>query len=259
MRFAAADRFRRWVAAETSPLPLARFRIAFAAIWLAYDALDLATGATAHQLNPVDPLAGVWALRALQGLLVVGEIALLLGVRPRIAALGCAALRAVVAWRFFALNDFLYFSVTAAILSLARSGGALAVGTRTDERVPRWPQDLLVLQAAWIYFATGLLKLNPVWLSGGHLFVRFQYLIAAYGWPYPHAFQRCAASLACDSVLAWCGAGAELLLAVLLAAGVARRYVVPLAVGIHLFAALALDVFFFGASMVAQVALLAGW
>jgi uncharacterized membrane protein YphA (DoxX/SURF4 family) len=95
-----------------------------------------------------------------------------------------------------------------------------------------------------------------VWLSGGHLFVRLRYLIVAYDWPYPHALARCAESLPCDAVLAWCGAGAELLLGILLAAGVARRYVVPLAVGIHLFGALALNVFFFGASMVAQVALL---
>jgi len=259
MRSTVAERFSRWVAAETSPRAIARFRIAFAAIWLVYDAIDLFTGATAHQLDPVDPFPAAWALRGLQLVLVFGECALLLGVRPRTAALVCAGARAVVAWRFFPLNDFLYFSVTALLLALARSGGAMALGARAEERVPRWPRDLLVLQAAWIYFASGLLKLNPVWLSGGHLFVRLQYLGAARNWPYPHLFGRCAASLACESVLAWCGAGAEVLLAVLLAAGVRRRFVVPLAIGIHGFAAAALNVFFFGASMVAQVALLAPW
>ena len=256
MPSSAAERFSRWVGAETPPRALARFRIAFASIWLVYDAIDVCTGATAHQLNPVEPFPATWALRSLQIVLVLAEGALLLGVRPRTAALVCAGARVAVAWRFFPLNDFIYFSVTAFILSFARSGAAIALGGRAEGRIPRWPQDLLVLQAAWIYFASGLLKLNPVWLSGGHLFVRLQYAIAAYHWPYPRAFERCAASLACDAVLAWCGAGAELLLAVLLAAGVRRRFVVPLAVAIHAFAALALNVFFFGASMLAHVALL---
>ena len=150
----------------------------------------------------------------------------------------CAAFELTV----FPFNDFYYYIVVCLLLAIPGN--------------PRWRHDVLLLQTAWIYAATALLKVNADWLSGGHLFVRAGYLWNAGGWPHIGAFRACSESLACTAVLARGAVAGELLLAALLFARRGRPLAIALAVGIHLFAALMLNVWFFGASMVAQVALL---
>lgn len=230
-----------WVQAQAPPLPIARFRRAFALIWLVYDVLDLALGGTASTFDlPVGhrPLA----LTVCQLGLIGVQIGMALG-RPTAPLFGLlAVLLRGMELMLFPLNDFYYYVVIGLWLAIPGS--------------PRWRYDLLLFQTGWIYAATALLKLNVDWLSGGHLFVRAGYLWEAAGWPHLPAFRGCSESLGCTAVLARGAIAAELLLAGLLFARRGRRPAIALAVGIHLFAALALNVWFFGASMVAQVALL---
>ncbi len=247
----ATERFVAWAHAEGDAAPLVRFRRAFAAIWLVYDLLDLTTCGTARihdWLGTGSPAR----LVALQAGLVACEMVMLVGRPANLVAtftIAAAVLRGLEWREFLRLNDFAYFAVIALILAHAETGGVRRA------RTPRWPRDVLVWQAAWIYAATGLMKLNPTWLSGRHLFVRLEYL-RALGWPYPAVVARCADALPCDATLAWLGVGAELALAILLVVRPRRWLVTPLAVGIHAFGALATNVWFFGPSLVAQVALL---
>jgi hypothetical protein len=117
---------------------------------------------------------------------------------------------------------------------------------------------VLRYQTAWIYLATGVLKLNPHWLSGDHLWVRQRYLTEVIEWPIPAGIAARMASPAVSRALAWGGAASELGLAVMLLVRAPRKVVVGAAVLIHGFAALALNVWFFGASMVAQVMFVSG-
>jgi hypothetical protein len=252
------DRFRRWVEARTDAGPVARFRVAFAAVWLAYDALDLVvrgTAACSRWYEAVDHAPRQIVL--LQLGLIACEVALLVGVRVGLAAMVAASLR-YLEWRtFLHLNDFLYFIVTVVILAMARGTGGVLRPAWEGKRVPAWPREVLILQAAWMYTATALLKCNPAWLGGGQLFVRHQYL-AARGWPFPAFYRGWVTSLGFNASLAWMAVAGELVLAVLLVFHRRRSLVVPLAAAIHGFAALSANVWFFGASCVAQVALLVG-
>jgi hypothetical protein len=253
----AAERFRSWVAAESSAAPLVRFRVAFGAIWLAYDLTDVLGSGTARIHNWLGTTAPS-GLVALQLGLIACEGAMVLG-RPASFAppvLLLATLLRAAEWQtYLHLNDFAYYAVTALILAHARAPGGLLGMPLADMRAPRWPRDVLVLEAAWIYFATALMKTNPTWLSGKHLFVRLEYM-RALGWPYPDVVERCADSLRCDGALAAMGVLAELTLAGLLVLHPRRRLVTPIALGIHVVGALATNVWFFGPSLVAQVALL---
>jgi hypothetical protein len=258
MLSAAADRFRAWVAADTRAAPLVRFRVAFGVIWGVYDVLDLAGSGTARIHDWIGTTAPA-GLVSLQLGLIACELVMVLGGPvgwAPVAALVAVVLRAVEWHTYLELNDFLYYAVTALILAQARGPGGLLRMPAKDALVPRWPRDVLVLQAAWIYFATALLKMNHTWLSGRHLFVRLEYMRAAFGWPYPDVVNRCADSLSCDAALATMGVLAELTLACLLIVRPRRWLVTPLAIGIHLFGALATNVWFFGPSLVAQVAFL---
>ncbi len=260
MASAAADRFRTWVERDGPARPVAWFRMAFALVWLAYDVLDLWLSGTAHIHNWLRVEAPT-GLVGLQVGLIVCELSMVLG-EPvgygAAAPLLAAGLRAAEWTLYLHLNDFAYFTVTALILAQARdTGGLLHLPARTT-RVPRWPRDLLVYQAAWTYLATGLMKLNATWLSGRHLFVRLEYVRGVLGWRFPDAMSRCADSLACDAGLAWAGVTAELSLGALLLLRPRRAWVAPLVVGIHTFGALATNVWFFGPSLVAQVTLLTG-
>jgi len=254
--------FEAWVAADTRGLPMVQFRTAFAAVWLVYDFLDLTLHATERLRNwaSLEPTLG---LAGLQAGLVVCELVMLLGaplgaVRPAMAL--AAALRGAEWFFYFRLNDFAYYAVTALLLAHTRATGSVFGAARPasdrpslPSMIPRWPVDVLLFETAWIYFATGLMKLNDTWLSGRHLWVRLQYLGMAHDWPFPTLFHRCADSLPCDSVMAYMGVGGELTLALLLAARARRLFVVLLALGIHGFGAIGTNVWFFGPSLIAQV------
>ena len=253
-----ADRFGRWLARDVPASPLVWFRVAFGAIWLVYDVLDLIGSGTAHisdWLSSTPPPG----LLVLQLGLIACELSLVTG-KPRrgvpAAALFAALLRGIE-WRtYLELNDFAYYVVTALILGHVRAeGGLLELPTKASQ-TPRWPRDVLVFAAAWIYFATALLKANATWLSGRHLFVRLEYLRAALGWPYPDVVNRCAESLGCDGALALAAVVSELTLACLLVLRPRRRLVAPIAIVIHGVGALLTNVWFFGPSLVAQVVLL---
>ena len=255
MSSAAAEAFRRWVREDAPALPIARFRMAFGAIWLAYDILDLAYSGTAR-IHDWIAAAAPSGLVGLQLGLIACEILMVVGaplglVMPATAL--AAVLRAVEWHEYLRLNDFAYFAVTAVILAHARPRGGLFRRVPPDERIPRWPRDVLVLQAAWIYFATGLMKMNSTWLSGRHLYVRMQYLRTGLGWHFPGVMNRCADSLTCDATLATLGIAGELTLAALLVFRPRRWLVTPLVVGIHTFGAFATNVWFFGPSLIAQV------
>jgi hypothetical protein len=230
-----------WVEAEAPHDRVARFRRAFALIWLVYDLLDLVLGGTAATLDlPAGhrpPLLTVCQL----GLVCV-QVGMALGrpTAPLFAAMA-VVLRAFEL-TIFPFNDFYYYIVVCLLLTIPGN--------------PRWRHDVLLLQTGWIYAATALLKVNADWLSGGHLFVRAGYLWNAGGWPHIGAFRACSESLDCTGILAKGAIAGELLLAALLFVRRGRPLAIVLAVGIHLFAALMLNVWFFGASMVAQVALL---
>ena len=244
MASTVTERFERWTRAEMPAAAARRFRIAFASIWLAYDLLDLALHGTAMtQWIAGRPTA---ELTALQVLLIVSEAGLLAGFQARIFAFCAFVLRAAVAGFFFRLNDFFYFCVTALILSQFRFDGKEEL---------KWPRDVLLWQAAWIYFATAALKTSRVWLSGGHLFVRHGYL-AALGWPYPAFYRSLTSSLSFNAALATLGVLGEFAMAALLLRRGPKRAAIALAVALHGFAALSLNVWFFGASMIAQVACL---
>jgi hypothetical protein len=107
-----------------------------------------------------------------------------------------------------------------------------------------------------MYFATALLKTSSVWLSGGHLYVRHQYLSAAWPWPYPAPFRALVSTLAGNALLARAGLLGEFAMAALLFRRGPRRLALALALALHGYAALALNVWFFGASMVAMIAFL---
>lgn len=240
-----------WTAVEqwSSRLENARdllgFRRTFAFLCLAYDTCDLLFHGTASALWTFPP---EWTARlpALQIGLIIFEALLCLDVFPMATALACAVLRGIEAWYFFPLNDFFYITVVMLILSQS---------TRTAARTPVWVRDALVAQAAWIYFATALLKLNPEWLSGGHLYVRFAYLRAVFEWPYPAFFSALASTPAKVAWLAYGGAALEFALAAMLTLRARKRYALGAALLLHGFAALTTNVWFFGAAMVAQV----GW
>ncbi|NNN06766.1 MAG: hypothetical protein HKL90_12775 [Elusimicrobia bacterium] len=244
----AAERFRAWTSAEVDGGGVRRFRIAFASIWLSYDVCDFLFKGTASCLALGITTPHTLRLGALQLALIAVEAGLLYGRRARLCAFSAFVLRAAEAYWFFPLNDFYYFSVVALILSQCR----LEPGAPESA----WSRDTLLLQMAWIYFSTALLKTSRVWLSGGHLFVRHAYLLASRGWPYPAPYRALVSTLTGNAILASLGVLGEFTMAALLVLRGPRRATVALCVALHGFAALTLNVWFFGASVVAQVVLL---
>jgi hypothetical protein len=248
------ERFARWTRAEIPGGGMRRFRVAFAAIWLGYDVLDLCLRGTAINQWIGGANLPVVGLVLLQMGLILAELGLLLGRRARLCAFAAFALRAAEAYFYFRLNDFYYFAVVALILSQCRLEESGVDRPAAPELA--WPRDVLLAQAAWMYFATALMKTSALWLSGGHLYVRHQYLLAAFGWPYPTFYRTFVSTLAGNAFLARLGVLGEFALAALIALRAPKRPTIALCVAIHLFAALALNVYFFGASMIAQVAFL---
>jgi hypothetical protein len=245
--------FLRWVEAEMPRRTLVRFRIAFALVWLGYDVVDLLVGGTASAWR-FQPVGAPPALAATQTVLVGLELLILVGWRVEITALFAAGMR-ILEVNILPLNDFFYYIVVAVVLS--RAGvSAHYDGEPAPERVPQWPRDLLLYQMAWIYACTALLKLSPEWLSGDHLWVRHQLLLESGTIPYPAFYRRCAESLACNAWLARLGVISEGVLAALLVLRRPRLLIVGLALGIHGFAAAAMNVFFFGLSIVFELAIL---
>jgi hypothetical protein len=243
----ARDRYLGWLEARVDATPLRRFRAGFALLWLVYDVLDLALGGTARCGNLFAPTSTpVPELASLQAALIAAELLLLWGRFARPLLVLVALLRAAEAYWFLRLNDFYYFSVTALLLALCDC-------ERGDLAAHRWSRDVLRWQTGWIYLATAMMKLSPEFLRGDQLFVRQHYNLVALHWPYPAPYQRCMDSTACNAALSWAGLASELAVGMLVIAGRARGIALALCAGIHLFGALAGNVWFFGPSMFLQV------
>ncbi|HEX4354906.1 MAG TPA: hypothetical protein VHZ95_18370 [Polyangiales bacterium] len=247
------ERFARWVARDVSARPLERFRIAFGLVWFAYDACDLAFSGTAWCAS--------WILTALDGAplglqltqvaLLACQLLLITGRRVPLAAFACCGLRLFEYFVFFRVNDFLYYAVVAVWLGFAQP-----FGEASRRRVPAWVLHGLLIQTGWIYLASAFLKLNPAFLSGEHFFVRYGYMTTALHWPYPAFVEPWLLSLPFDRALALLTVSSEALLGTLLIMRRGRLLACVLAICIHTFAAVGMNVFFFGASLIAQVCLL---
>ena len=241
MSLTLVERTRGWMSAPAPDDSVARARRAFGMIWLLYDALDMALRGTLIQVDWLfvgRPLS----LNLLQLGLVLSELGMVLGRATAPLFTVMAVVLRVVEVSMFPLNDYYYFIVIGALLAVPGN--------------PLWRRDVLLVQLAWVYACTALLKLNEQWLSGGHLYVRLGYLWGAEGWPHLPALRACSGSLACTAALAKGAVVGELLLSLLLLLRRGRPLAIALVTGIHLFAALALNVWFFGASMIALVAII---
>jgi hypothetical protein len=254
----ALERFERWLDAEDDGHGVATFRRVFAAIWVAYDVIDLGWGMTerARMWFPHDREPG---LATLQAVLVASGAMLAMGRYVWASGIVAALARGAEAFIFFPLNDFFFASVVYLLLAHSDGGpfgdGARATAARTPAR-PRWVRDALIVQLGWIYVATGVLKLNPDWLDGGQLFVRTQYLATGHGWPYPARLAQALTSLSFDATLSKVGAASEIVLGILMLARGPYWLAVGLALGVHAFGAFITNVWFFPLSMAAGVVLL---
>ncbi len=225
-----------------------RFRKAFFATWLVYDLFDLWTASTAtFNWGYLDD-AALSRLSWIQFGLILSQGLILFGRFPRLLTWIAIGLRAWEIQSYLFLNDFMYGCVTMVILA------QFAQSKDDPNQVTAWPRDVLRYETAWIYFATGMFKLNPVWLSGGHLYVRHKFTQVAQAWPYPEFYSQWLDSLPFHSVMAKFGAGSEILLALFIALRAPWWASLTLASGIHVYAAFGLNVWFFGVSMLAQVA-----
>src|SRR3954471_15155883 len=106
------DRAHRWLDHEIDdPGPL-RFRSAFGAVWLVYDAADLLCAGTATvSWWPAGAIGAPYSLMLLQLGLVGCEAMMVRGSLALAAPLAAAALRGAEAYWFLRLNDFYYFIV----------------------------------------------------------------------------------------------------------------------------------------------------
>jgi len=243
----ARDRYLAWIEARVDAAPLRRFRVGFALVWLTYDALDLALGGTVRSGHLFAPAtAPVPALASLQAALITTELLLLRGSFARPLLLLAAVLRVAEAYWFLRLNDFYYFAVTALLLAMCDC-------ERGDRAAHGWSLAVLRWQTGWIYLASALMKLSPEFLRGDHLYVREHYNLVALHWPYPALYRRCMDSMTCNAALSWAGVLCELTIGALLVARRARGITVALCAGVHLFGALAANVWFFGLSIFLQV------
>lgn len=253
-----AQKFKVWTQSTCSRKCLRHFQIAFASVWLTYDLFDLFLGGTESVLwlAPTPELRQT--LKLLQCILIVSQLNIIFGIQTKIFTIALFLARGFQGF-LFPINDFFYGAVIALILIPAQWDEV-----SPDGQVPAWPRDVLILQTAWIYFATALLKLGPSFISGGDLYVRQNYLSKFLNWPFPVFYQRWISTLPGNAVLSWTAISLELVLSVFLflwwkkkdLRDTLRPLSVALVIAIHGFAALTTNVFFFGFSMVAQVFLL---
>jgi hypothetical protein len=250
VRGPAPTRLLTWVDERLPAAPLHTFRQVFGAIWLVYDLLDIALKGTAWGRDWLGPVPA--DLVVLQVVCIGCELAMVTQRHARLACGVAAAARFIIAFRFFRLNDFFFLGVACLLLAFLpdrpRQSGATPIA-------PRWLVDVLRWQTAYVYLATSLLKVNEVFLGGGHLYVRHAYLAEVWNWPYPGLVRDVLENKRFDAAMGWTTVLAEGALAALLflPRPRIRRHAVWLAVFVHGFAALFVNVWFFGATMIALV------
>jgi hypothetical protein len=243
--FAALEKY---LARQDEDGSVRRTRRAFAGVWLVYDLVDSLAGAVEHARDFL-PHPPSFTLAVAHVALIVCGIQLVRDRRPFVYGLLAAGARLVETTQY-GLNDFFYYA-TLMLLMAHGDGGPFETGKR-----PLWVRHALLAELAWIYLSTALLKLNADWLGGGQLFARAEYLVIAFDWPYPSFVRAALGSMRVCSILAWAGVGAELLLALVLAARRPYWLGILLVAAIHGFAMAVTNVWFFSVSNVVVVALL---
>ncbi|MBI3295751.1 MAG: hypothetical protein HYZ71_13580 [Deltaproteobacteria bacterium] len=249
------ERWRRWVGETTDHNPYIALRIGFALVWLTYDLMDLFYGGTQGVLWLVPDQTFHRAIQLSQLGVIFCEVGLLIGWRARWFAVGALLARGLEAY-IFPLNDFLYYCVSVFLLAQSECSNA-----DRGKAVRIWPRDVFVIETAWIYLSTALMKVNTEFLSGGDLYVRQNYLATARDWWFPDLYRQWIAALSHNAILAWMGVIGEAALGAVLVAWWFwprhRRVFFLAALGltsaIHAFGAAMCNVFFFSASMIVQV------
>jgi hypothetical protein len=225
-----------------------RARRYFAGVWLVYDVIDTVAGGVEHARDWMPHPANL-GLLATHAVLVVCGIQLVRDRRPFAFALMAVGAR-LVETHFYGLNDFFYYAILMLLMAHGE-GGPFERGKK-----PLWVRHALLLQLGWMYFATASLKLSSDWLSGGQLFARTGYLVRGFDWPYPARLYQAFQSMHFCAILACVGVGSEFLLAFVLLARRPYWLGVVLVVGIHTFAMVVTNVWFFSVSNIGIVALL---
>lgn len=243
--FAALDRY---LARQDEDGAVRSARRCFAGVWLIYDVVDTLAGGVEHARNwmPHPTSATLFATHAV---LVLCGIQLVRDRLPFALGLTAAAARLVETSQY-GLNDFYYYGLMMLLMAHG-DGGPWEKGKR-----PLWVRHALLAQLGWMYLATAVLKLNVDWLGGGQLFVRTEYLVRAFDWPYPRFAHDAFQSMRVCSILAYLAVIGELLLAVVLLARGPYWLGVVLVATIHLFAIVVTNVWFFSVSNIVVVALL---
>lgn len=223
-------------------------RRSFAGVWLIYDVVDTLAGGIEHARDWMPHSASV-TLVATHLVLIACGIQLVRDRQPFVWGLIAVGARFVETYEY-GLNDFYYYVLMMLLLAHG-DGGPFEKGKK-----PLWVRHALLAQLGWVYFATAVLKLNADWLSGGQLFARTEYLVRGFDWPYPsfvrHAFQ----SAHFCAILAYVAVIGELLLAFVLLARRPYWLGVVLVAGIHGFAMVVTNVWFFSVSNIVAVTLL---
>jgi hypothetical protein len=241
-----------------APTPLVKLRVALAAVWLVYDCIDLCFSKTATQF--IEPSASLrLSFILLQTILILSQWCIVRGKKPQQMCAVAAAAR-FMEYSLFHLNDFGYDFIMLLLCCTVPHDESSEESAAWHGRL----QPLFVLQTAYLYFATALLKLGPTWLRGGDLFVRQMYMLHVQSWPYPAPYARCVSSLDCNQILALSGVASEFILSAALLCWallprtqrIAQYIAVAVCCAIHGFAAISDNVWFFGVSMVLQVACL---
>jgi hypothetical protein len=225
-----------------------RTRRWFAGVWLVYDVVDTLAGGVEHAREWVPHPPSV-TLAAAHVVLIACGVQLVRDKRPFFHGLAAVGARLVETSQY-GLNDFFYYA-TMMLLLAHGDGGPFENGKR-----PLWVRHVLLAELAWIYFATGVLKLNADWLGGGQLLARTEYLVVGFDWPYPSSVRHAFQSMSFCAVLSRVAVTAELSLALVLAARRPYWLGVLLVAGIHVFAMLVTNVWFFSVSNIVAVSLL---
>ena len=247
---APVGRLQTWVAGAVTAPEFFTFRRLFAAVWLVYDVLDVSLRGTVGARDWFSDFNGYpKALLVLQLVCIAAEVILVVGRAGgalTVASVGLFLARWRISDKFFGLNDFRHITVLALLLAF--------LPATKGPQAPRWLIDVFRWETAWVYLATGFLKVNSAFLSGGHLYVRHNYL-RLRGWPYPGVVSGLLERHWVNRGLAIFTVVAELSIGLLLLApGLrARRLALPIAIAIHGGAALLIDVWFFGVSMILLV------
>ncbi len=249
--------FRQWTEREASIKPLHYFRILFGVIWLIYDLFDLSYGLSAKLSWIFTMPLHQPMVTALLVVLVICELGVVCGLWVTPCLWAAVVARALEAY-YFPVNDYLYFCVTAVILT------QINFNRDWSKPVRVWPRDVLLFQTAWIYAASAFLKMNPHYWSGGDLFVRLNYTAAVLPLPYFDFYRHWISEPFFSASLARFSIVMEFLIPLLLVVWFLEKkrsrilalFIFLAVFGIHGFAMYGLNVYFFGLSLIAQVSCL---